>query len=656
MFPASLLIAASLFILPACGGKRKASLTPPVTVTEAQAVGPDDRMKAIARLEGALAGDLEPDERAWTLLYAGEQRRLALDPPVARAWFEKLAAEHPTSPLKDAALLGMALIDAERGMSGNTAASLQLLGQRGVPDSMNADRFRLLARLAADEGSTPGSVKEYVRKAVVFAQGDASVEARVNRTLSDLLSAEQSSGLADSPAAGAPGAEESSRDRVLAALKAGDLARTIELGQRFLETWPDSPYERVVGYAVKRAEAGDEVRAGRVGVMLPLSGEFAPAGNRIKQDIELAVDREGGHVDLVWIDAAAEGTTATEHIEKLVLEEGVVAILGPLLKDHVMEAAETAQAIGVPMVALSQAQKPTEAGDLVFRGFLSLEQQVDALLEHAMGDQGWETFAVLHPQSAYGESTRDLFASAVERRGGTVVRVVGYPEDGKDFLEAARELGQKDYEGERAAEWRKMKRDAKEQGRTDIDKIVLPPTVDFDAIFIPDNWRRGALVASSLAYEEFPVGDFRPNRHAERIPLLSLNGWNNPRIVEAGAQYLQKAIFVDAFDAGSRDEDTKSFVADYRQALGRSPGVIDAVTWDATRLLTAAVVAGGPDRTAVREELVAARLTRPVAGGDRFGDDREVARDLLVLTVDDDRIRTWEPPASPASDDGTGSP
>ncbi|MEC8423578.1 MAG: penicillin-binding protein activator, partial [Myxococcota bacterium] len=387
------------------------------------------------------------------------------------------------------------------------------------------------------------------------------------------------------------------------------------------------------------------VVAGKIGVMLPLTGEFSPAGQRIKQDIELAVDRDGGRVELVWVDAAAEDTTATQLVETLVLEEGVVAILGPLLKEHVMEAAETAQAIGVPMVALSQSQKPTEAGGLVFRGFLPLEQQVDALLSHAMDEQGWARFAVLHPQSAYGESTRDLFAAAVERKGGEVAHVVGYPPDAKDFLEAARELGQKDYEGDRADEWYRMRADAKRAGE-DIDKLVLPPAVDFDAIFIPDNWRRVSLVASSLAYEEFPVGDFRPNRHAERIPLLGLNGWNNPRLVEAGAQYVQKAIFVDAFDPRSDDEAVQRFVTDYREALGRQPGVIDAVTWDATRLLTAAVVAGGPDRDAVRNELSEARLSEPVAGGHRFGDDREVARDLIVLTVDDERIRPWSAPAS----------
>lgn len=655
MTPASFALAASLFVLPACGGKRRANLTPPTMVVEAEAVGPNDRMKAIARLEGALAGDLEPTERAWTLLYAGEQRRLAMDPPVARAWFEKLAADHPASPLKDAALLGMALVDAERGVSGNTAASLQLLGQSGVPDSMNADRFRLLARIAADEGSHPTQVKEYVRKAVVFSQGDASVEARVRASLADLLSTEQSGGLADAPPAGSPGAEEASRDRVLAALADGDHTRVVDMGERFLATWPDSPWERQIGYAVKRAQAGDKVVAGKIGVMLPLTGEFAPAGKRIKQDIELAVDRGGGRIQLVWIDAAAEGTSASEHVEKLVLEDGVVAILGPLLKEHVMEAAETAQAIGVPMVALSQSQKPTEAGDLVFRGFLPLEQQVDALLDHAMGERGWDRFAVLHPQSSYGESTRDLFAAAVERRGGAVSRVVSYPPDAKDFLDAARELGQKDYKGERASEWYRLRADARRAGK-DLDKVVLPPKVDYDAIFIPDNWRRVALVASSLAYEEFAVGDFRPHRHAERMPLLGLNGWNDPRIIETGAKYVQKAVFVDAFDPRSDDAAVREFVADYRQALGRRPGVIDAVTWDATRLLMGAVVAGGPDRAAVREELTQARLSRPVSGGGRFGDDREVARDLVVLTVSKERIRPWVSPEAALPPEGVPAP
>jgi ABC-type branched-subunit amino acid transport system substrate-binding protein len=520
---------------------------------------------------------------------------------------------------------------------------------------MNADRYRLLARIAADEGSNPSQVKEYVRKAVVFSQGDASVEARVRAYLADLLSTEQSSGLADAPPAGSPGAEEASRDRVIAALDSGEHARVIDMGERFLATWPDSPWERQIGYAVKRAQAGDKVVAGKIGVLLPLTGEFSPAGKRIKQDIELAVDRGGGRVQLVWIDAAAEGSSASEHIEKLVLEDGVVAVLGPLLKDHVMEAAETAQAIGVPMVALSQSQKPTEAGELVFRGFLPLEQQVDALLEHAMGERGWDSFAVLHPQSPYGESTRDLFAAAVERKGGKVASVVSYPPDAKDFLEAARELGQKDYKGDRASEWYRLRADAKRAGE-DLDKLVLPPKVEYDAIFIPDNWRRVSLVASSLAYEEFAVGDFRPHRHAERVPLLGLNGWNHPRIVETGGQYVQKAVFVDAFDARSKDSAVQDFVADYKQALGRRPGVIDAVTWDATRLLMAAVVAGGPDRNAVREELTEARLTNPVAGGGRFGDDREVDRVLVVLTVADERIRPWVAPEAALPAEGLPTP
>jgi branched-chain amino acid transport system substrate-binding protein len=641
--PATFFLAASLLALPACA-RRRGGPKPPEIVNQAQTLGAEDRMRAIALLEGYLAGEPDIEVRPWALLNAGEQRRLAQDSDVARAWFEKLAAEHPTSKLKGAALLGMALVDTESGISGNLAASLQLLGQHGVPRTMNADRYRMLARLASDEGSNPTLVRDYVRKAVTYAAGDEEVEARVRHTLEDLLSTEQTGQLADLPQAGGVGAEETARDRVTAALAKGDHSEVIRMGERFTTTWPDSPYLRVVNYAVQRAQAGDKTVAGKVGVLLPLTGEFGPAGARIKQDIKLANDRNGGRLTLVWVDSAgAEEGAITGHIERLVVEEGCVAILGPLLKGHVMEAAETAQAIGVPMVALSQSHDPTEAGDMVFRGFLPLQQQVDALVDWAMKTRGWTRFAVLHPRTSYGDSTRDLFAAAVQRGGGEIKHVVSYEPDATDFLEAAQELGQKDYKGERAGEWYRQRKAAEAAGK-DVAKAVLPPIVDYDAIFIPDSWRRGALVASSLAYEEFPVGDFRPHRHAERIPLMGLNGWNNKHIIESGGQYVQDAVFVDAYHNRSDNPDVRAFAADYKQALGRAPGVIDAVTWDATRLLAAAVLAAGPDRAAVRDELSAARLSQPVATGSRFGDDREVARDLLVLTVGKNDIQPWRAP------------
>jgi ABC-type branched-subunit amino acid transport system substrate-binding protein len=72
--------------------------------------------------------------------------------------------------------------------------------------------------------------------------------------------------------------------------------------------------------------------------------------------------------------------------------------------------------------------------------------------------------------------------------------------------------------------------------------------------------------------------------------------------------------------------------------------VVEAVTWDATRLLAAASAKAGADREKLKAELAGARISGPVAGGDHFGPDREVARGLQVLTISGESIRVWESP------------
>ena len=67
------------------------------------------------------------------MLWAGEQRRLARNPAEARRWFEQLAARYLSHQLKDSAILGMAMVDAEKALSGNTLATMQPWMSRTCP-------------------------------------------------------------------------------------------------------------------------------------------------------------------------------------------------------------------------------------------------------------------------------------------------------------------------------------------------------------------------------------------------------------------------------------------------------------------------------------------------------------------------------------------
>jgi hypothetical protein len=171
----------------ACIAHQSGSAQPDL-IRRAQVIASQDRMAAIRMLEDeAKSGRTDPAVHPWALLWAGEQRRLSENAAQARDWFGQLAHRYPTHPLKDPAILGMALVDAETSLSGNTLATLQLMGDRHVPDSMNADRYRLLARVAADDGSPRAKVSTLVDQALRYGASDEIVMARVQASLSDLI-------------------------------------------------------------------------------------------------------------------------------------------------------------------------------------------------------------------------------------------------------------------------------------------------------------------------------------------------------------------------------------------------------------------------------------------------------------------------------------
>lgn len=628
------------------GARSRGQLEPPAEVAAAAEQGRTDRAGAIARLEGMLAGRVDPEDAPWVKLWAGEQRRLAGDLKVARGWFEAVAHDHPAHPLKDAAVVGMALVDADTNLSGNTLATLQLMDVDAAPDTMQADRLRILARTAANEGTPGKKARAMAEEALAHAKSDPIVEARVRLVLADLLprvDGQRHDATVRLDDAGNPlPPEQVALSLARQAMARGDLETVRSQAQAAQASWPDSPEAAQLAWLEKRAAAGDPTVAGRVGVLLPLTGEYGPPAMRIRDAITLANDRAGKPLELVFVDTQGRADVALEKLQELVLEKGCVAVLGPLHKDAVAATAPAAQGMGVPLVALTQSTEAADAGDYVFRGFLSVEQQVKALVDHATEQQGLLRFAVMYPRNAYGESARDLFVSAATAKGASVTRIVGYDPEGKDFRKEAQDLGQKDYVA-RSAEWREMTRIAKER-KHDVDKLVLPPIIDFDAIFLPDNYRRASLVASSLAYEEFPIGAFRPAFSGGGVTLLGLNGWHSEQIVELGGEYMQSAVFVDAFLPTSNDPSVMDFTSAYQLAYTREPVMLDAVAYDTARVVAAAVQAGGPDRDAIRDQLFEVKLIGPVTGATGFGSDREIARTLEVLTVGRSGIERWQPP------------
>ncbi|MEE2751943.1 MAG: penicillin-binding protein activator [Myxococcota bacterium] len=614
---------------------RRATDQTPAIVQQALSLAQDNRAEAILLLEDYLKRGTNPDLVGIVRIHAGEQRRLAGDLPRARDHFSKAAEGTSRDPNRPAGNLGMALVNIEQSASGNAMATLRLVPEKGIPHTMNADRFRLLALEAHGQANNPptNGVTELCKKALAYAKEDRLVLQRIQLDLAPLLPAES----IPMPAPGAGlSAELTALNRAEAALSRDDFTETLRLLDAMQAAFPENEHQPSADWLRKRAEAEDPFHAQRIGVMLPLSGPYGAAGNQVRHTLEMAQEDSGAGMEFIFRDTAGSVETATEVFEALVLEEGVAAVLGPLLKDVAVPIAETAQIARVPLLALSQAPGITEIGDWVFRGMLTTEQQVASLLAHAMGERELKRFAIMAPDNSYGQTSVETFTRQVVEQDGEIAIAIFYDPEASDLRTAASELGRKDYKA-RWREFKDLKEEAEEVGM-DPDKVVLPPVVDFDAIFIPDSARRVPLVASALAYEEFAIGAFKPKKDMTALPLLGLNAWHNEKLPELGARYVRNSLFVDAFSANSTNPDIEVFVSRYRAVLNQDPGVFEALVYDIGRMVGVTTRMKPESRQNFREAMAGVGLSKPVAGGGSFGDNREVERTLLVFTIDKEGI------------------
>jgi len=450
----------------------------------------------------------------------------------------------------------------------------------------------------------------------------------------------------------APFLPPAERDREMA--RALDIVAT-KLSPQEIETLSrEVPKGGALGIALAaRAAAKTATVAGTIGVAVPLSGKFKAWGDAILQGVMLAVP-EGGPIRVVAKDTRGEPDGAADAVAQL-SAEGAVAIVGGVTNAEALRAAAAAQQAGVPLLSLSKVDGIAEGRPYVFRLMLTASAQAQALADIAIERRGLRRVVVLYPEIPYGTELRTAFGVEVEARGGTISRAVGYEPDRANFAPMAKELVGRS-QVEQRADWREVQKaivkevtdpyrraKALEKARKE-----LPPIIEFDAVFVPDFARSVTLLAPALAVEDVVTAcDPHEIERIQKVspwtvkPVLLLggNGWDDPAVVEKAGKYVECAIFVDGFFAGSERIETKRFVLAFQQAHARVPSILEASAHDAARMIATAMGRGVTGRKEMRDAL-ATQAPFPGATGDVTFDARgEPVRNLFFLTVDKGAIR-----------------
>ena len=350
-----------------------------------------------------------------------------------------------------------------------------------------------------------------------------------------------------------------------------------------------------------------------VGALLPLNGPYARFGEAALKGMLLAAGvfgkpLPGDSIEIAVKDTSKEDAPIEDLVDELLEEQEIAGIIGPLMGAEATEASAIIQARGIPAIMLSQKEGLTQSGGYAFRNFLTPKAQAERLAEYAAKTLGLKTAVILSPGNAYGKELTSYFEKAFTKRGGLVSGELSYEPGKKDF---AKEL----------VSLFGIKSKEKKEGRRRT--VTYTPTIRPEALVILDSYGAVAQIAPYLAFYGI-----------KNLQLLGAGGWNSPKLIELGGEYVEGAVFVDGFFAGSKRKGAIEFVKLFKNSYDYDPGIIEAYAYDSTSVLLVAAEKSGNGRKAVRNALAAISGFEGATGKISFNADTEAGQELFVLKVE----------------------
>jgi ABC-type branched-subunit amino acid transport system substrate-binding protein len=415
------------------------------------------------------------------------------------------------------------------------------------------------------------------------------------------------------------------------------LGQAADLGQ-------GTPIQKQAESYLAQLDSRRRVDSNTIGAVLPLSGKHSPIAQKTLHGLQLGLGIYGtsrSSFRLAVIDSEGTPEGAKRAVDRLVGEDSVIAVVGSLLSRTAPAVAQKTEELGVPSIALSQRAGITEVGSYIFRNAVTSEMQVKELVRIAMEQMGLKRFAILYPNDSYGVEYANLFWDEVLLRGGTVTGAQIYNPQETDFRGPIRRLVGtyyiEDRKGEyqsKLAEWFRKQKGAK--GRNAPPDDLLPPIIDFEALFVPDSPKALGQIAPMLAYQ-----------NVTGIRLLGTNIWNTPELIRRGQKNVENAVFVDSNMGNDPVFKASRFYQEYKQAFGEEPGLFEAQGYETGLLLRQLIERGERTRVGLAQALAGIRQYQGVAGPMSMNQQRELVRPLKPLIVKEGSILSWNPTLEP---------
>lgn len=315
----------------------------------------------------------------------------------------------------------------------------------------------------------------------------------------------------------------------------------------------------------------------KIGVVAELTGDMPVVGASCKNAAEMAVNQintAGGlevagkkyTIELFIEDNKGRADQSAAAVQKLVDEQGVVAIIGPNASRYAIPAAEIAENLKVPLITpWSTSSKTTldartgAAKKYVFRACFVDSFQGRVVAKFALEQLKATRAAVLYDESSdYNTGIAEYFKQTYEENGGTVVAYETYTAGNKDFS-------------------------------TQLTRIK---DAGAEVIFLPNY------------YYEVPLQIQQAHRLGIEAPFLGSDSWGSAELIQLCGGECEGYFFSTHYAPDAATPIAIAFIDGYKTIYGQTPDDVAALTYDSFGLLWAALKnAGKTDSESIRNAL-----------------------------------------------------
>ena len=397
---------------------------------------------------------------------------------------------------------------------------------------------------------------------------------------------------------------------------------------------------------VQRPGAGSGLP--RLGLLLPVTGPYHRIGGELHQGVQLANLEAGSPFELKVADtgvdygnlpigtdlggdvseSSASGLLRVAYGAQQLLDQGVVAIVGPLFSSSSVVAATVAARAGVPLlVPLAQQSGLDALSHSVFQLRTVPKTEARLLGEYATLVLGLEHLAIISPLSDYGWDFAREFTRIAERNGGQIEHSDWYvPNETKDFRLVFEEIRKAGF----ALRPPPDTSDTLEVVEEELEADMFIDTID-GVVVVVESFEDAKTIAPQVHF------------HRLQTQVLGNDAWWDPEAIRQMRPGERKnfdgVIFVSARQTESAA--TRSFVSNFRKQFRRDP-LYSATSYDATHLLIEGWEQGHRDPAALIEWLATVRFYEGASGTISLSPDVRSNNALTLLKIERDKVRSLD--------------